>query len=29
MWYSVVFEWLEDGEAEDPSPWLEKVRPVD
>lgn len=28
MWHSVVFEWLADGEAEDASPWLAKVRPV-
>jgi soluble lytic murein transglycosylase len=28
MWYSVVFQWLEDGEPEDASPWLAKVGPV-
>jgi soluble lytic murein transglycosylase len=28
MWYSVVFQWLEDGEPEDASPWLAKVEPV-
>jgi soluble lytic murein transglycosylase len=29
MWHSVVFEWLRDGEAEDASPWLGKVRPIE
>jgi len=28
MWYSVVFQWLDDGEPEDASPWLAKVGPV-
>ena len=29
MWHSVVFEWLADGEAEDASSWLVKVKPVE
>jgi soluble lytic murein transglycosylase len=29
MWHSVVFEWLEDGEPEDASSWLAKVRRVE
>jgi len=28
MWYSVVFEWLEDGQPEDASSWLERIKPV-
>jgi soluble lytic murein transglycosylase len=28
MWYSVVFQWLEDGEPEDASSWLAKVKQV-
>jgi soluble lytic murein transglycosylase len=29
MWHSVVFEWLKDGEPEDASSWITRVRPVD
>ena len=28
MWYSVVFEWLADGQAKDASSWLAKVKAV-
>jgi soluble lytic murein transglycosylase len=28
MWYSVVFKWLEDGQPEDASSWLERIKPV-
>jgi len=27
MWYSVVYQWLEDGEPEDASSWLAKIKP--
>jgi soluble lytic murein transglycosylase len=29
MWHSVVFEWLADGEPEDASSWITRVRPVE
>jgi soluble lytic murein transglycosylase len=28
MWYSVVYQWLEDGQPERASSWLAKVKPV-